>query len=174
MQLSKNGFMEIVSHEAMVQTRYKDSKDVWTIGIGHTKSAGAPNPQTFSGEMPLDTVISLFRKDLEKYEARVNKYITVELEQHEFDALVSFDFNTGGVSKATLVKKLNAGDKAAAAKGFMNWVKPAEIGKRRKKEQILFSAGKYSGGGKGSVIKANSAGKVLWPTSKSVDLKEFF
>lgn len=40
MKLSKQGAMELIGHEAIVQTRYRDTKNIWTIGVGHTKAAG--------------------------------------------------------------------------------------------------------------------------------------
>lgn len=33
-KLSKAGAMVLIGHEAIVQTRYLDSKGVWTIGVG--------------------------------------------------------------------------------------------------------------------------------------------
>ncbi|WP_428141663.1 glycoside hydrolase family protein, partial [Bradyrhizobium sp.] len=36
--------MALISHEGIVLSRYKDSVGVWTIGVGHTKAAGNPDP----------------------------------------------------------------------------------------------------------------------------------
>lgn len=47
-----------------------------------------------------------------------NEAVTVRLEQHEFDALVSFDFNTGGIYRANLTKQLNTGNRVKAAQSF--------------------------------------------------------
>jgi len=49
-------------------------------------------------------------RDLNTYERRVNAAIKVSLKRHQFDALVSFDFNTGGIFKARLTQRINAGD----------------------------------------------------------------
>ena len=43
--LSLDGLLEIVSHEAIVTSRYRDVVGVWTIGIGHTKHAGGVDPE---------------------------------------------------------------------------------------------------------------------------------
>jgi lysozyme len=55
----------------------------------------------------------------------VNRLVKVPLEQHEFDALVSFAYNVGigdkGFRGSTLLKKLNAGDKAAAPDQLKRW-----------------------------------------------------
>ncbi|MGL4404468.1 MAG: glycoside hydrolase family protein, partial [Notoacmeibacter sp.] len=46
---SNKGLMELIAHEAIVLTPYRDVKDVWTIGIGHTAAAGGINPAKFNG-----------------------------------------------------------------------------------------------------------------------------
>ncbi|TCA34324.1 lysozyme [Rhizobium leguminosarum bv. viciae] len=168
--LSKKGLMELIGHEAIVQTRYKDSVGVWTIGVGHTKAAGVPNPSIYTGTMSIKDVLALYKKDLQKYVDAVNDVVKVDVSQTEFEALVSFHFNTGGIRTASLVKSLNAGDRKKAAKEFMNWVKPPEIKARRQAEQKLFAESKYSHGGKANVYPATPEGKVLFGKGKSIDL----
>jgi GH24 family phage-related lysozyme (muramidase) len=53
--------------------------------------------------------------------------VKVPLAPHEFDALVSFHYNTGGIAKAALTRHLNAGNRVAAADAFLNWRRPASI-----------------------------------------------
>ena len=152
MKLSKQGAMELIGHEAIVQTRYRDTKNIWTIGVGHTKAAGDPDPAAYTEVMPLKEVFKLFQKDMQNYADDVNAALKVPVSQTEFDALVSFHFNTGGINKASLVKSINAGDKKTAAKQFLNWKKPPEVMGRRKKEQKLFAEGTYSNGGKAKLV----------------------
>lgn len=170
MKMSREGAKELIGHEAIVQTRYLDSKKIWTIGVGHTKAAGPPDPKTFTGKMALPDVIDLFMKDLRKYEDAVNAAVKVPISQTQFDALVSFHFNTGRIGTAALVTSLNAGDKAKAAAEFMNWKKPPEIIGRRTKEQKLFRDGVYSNGGKAQLIPATPEGVVQWSKAKSTSL----
>ena len=68
--------------------------------------------------------LRLFRADLARYEAEVLRAVTVPLAPHEFDALVSFHYNTGAIARAALTERLNAGDRAGAGAAFMNWVRP--------------------------------------------------
>jgi peptidoglycan hydrolase-like protein with peptidoglycan-binding domain len=117
----------------------------------------------------MSEIFRIFAADLETFERRVNKAVKVPVAQHEFDALTSFDFNTGGIDRATLVRQLNNGDRASAATAFMNWSKPPEIIDRRTKEMELFRAGHYSSGGKVSVYPADKNGRVLWRRGKTVD-----
>jgi lysozyme len=143
MRTSTAGIMAIASHEGIVLSPYLDSKGIWTLGIVHTAAAGFPDPKTFKGSLMLGEAIGMFRHDLLKYEDAVNKAVKVPLKQYEFDAIVSWHYNTGAVATASWIKKLNAGDRAGAIKGIMDWRKPAEIIPRRTAERDLFKTGKY-------------------------------
>lgn len=169
MHLSDKGLMALISHEGIVQSRYKDSVGVWTIGVGHTAMAGGIDPAKFAGTLTMKEVFDLLRVDVAKYEAAVNRTVKVPVKQHQFDALVSFHYNTGAIGKATLVKRLNAGDIAGAGDGFNNWLKPKEITDRREAEQELFRTGKYPAPF-ATVYPATPQGKVLWKQGRRIDL----
>lgn len=152
MQMTDRGLLALVRHEGIVPGPYTDVKGVWTFGIGHTAAAGAPDPARMPRGMPadLDTAIReafrIFRADLKRYEADVRRAVKVPLAPHEFDALVSFHYNTGGIARASLTRHLNAGDRAAAAEAFMGWLRPAAIRSRRAAERDLFRHGRYPEG----------------------------
>ena len=169
MKVSDKGLAEIAGHEGIVRKRYLDSVGVWTIGIGHTAKAGPPDSAKVTRELSIPEVMDIFRQDIAKFEARVNKAVKVPLKQHEFDALVSFDFNTGGIFRAILTKDLNAGDYVKAARGFMGWVQPPEIRKRRTSEMSLFRTGLY-GNGTATVFDTYSNGNVNWSSGKRIDI----
>jgi lysozyme len=88
----------------------------------------------------------LFRTDLSTYQAEVLRAVKVPLAPHEFDALVSFHYNTGAIARATLTKALNAGNRVAAADAFLNWRRPPSIIPRREAERDLFARGIYPTG----------------------------
>lgn len=152
MQVSDKGILEIAEHEGIVPAPYLDSVGVWTFGVGHTKAAGFPDPERMQRGMPtdiaaaIDYALDVFRGDLEIYAERVNEAIKVPLEQHQFDALVSFDFNTGGIFRAKLTRAINAGD-PSASRHFFGWLRPPEIRKRRTAEERLFVTGDYDANG---------------------------
>lgn len=174
MKVSDQGIAELLSHEALVTAPYRDSVGVWTIGVGHTASAGKPYPQSLEKgkDLPVSDMIDLFRRDLVKYEDGVTKAVKVPLRQHEFDALVSFHFNTGAIGRASFVKKLNAGDRVGAAAGMLDWNKPPEIIGRRRKEHKLFRDGKYTNDGKCTVYGADAAGRVQWGDGRRVSVAD--
>ncbi|NOX40889.1 MAG: lysozyme [Alphaproteobacteria bacterium] len=152
MKISNRGLIEIAEHEGIVPGPYLDSRGIWTWGIGHTAAAGDPDPEVMARGMPDnvdDAIIGAlkqFDRDLNTYERRVNQAIKGHLKQHQFDALVSFDFNTGGIFKARLTQRFNAGD-PGAADSFMGWLKPPEIRGRRVDEMHLFQTGDYGANG---------------------------
>lgn len=152
MQMTDRGLLALVRHEGIVPGPYRDVKQVWTFGIGHTAVAGTPDPATMPRGLPADLnagireAFRVFRSDLARYEAAVLRAVKVPLEAHEFDALVSFHYNTGGIAKAALTRHLNAGDRSAAAAAFMGWLKPVAIRSRREAERDLFADGRYPTG----------------------------
>lgn len=152
MQTTDRGLLALIRHEGVVPGPYLDVKDVWTFGIGHTAAAGPPDPARMPRGMPSDTqagiheAFRLFCTDLATYEAEVQRAVKVPLEPHEFDALVSFHYNSGGIAKAALTRHLNAGNRAAAAAAFMGWLRPAAIRSRREAERDLFAKGIYPTG----------------------------
>ncbi len=167
MKTSDAGIFALALHEGIVPAPYRDSVGVWTWGLGHTAAAGNPDPSKMARGMPADLdaalrdVFNVFRADLPKYEAGVNRAIKVKVTQAQFDALVSFHYNTGAIGRASFVKKLNAGDVAGAAAGMMAWSKPKEIIPRRKSEQALFAKGTYPNG-QVTVWGADKNGRVVW------------
>src|SRR5690606_2696294 len=131
---------------------------------------GNPDPATFTGELTVSEALGLFRHDIMKYEAGVNTAVKVPLAQHEFDALVSFHYNTGAIGRASFVKKLNAGDRAGALRGIMDWRKPAEIIKRRTAERDLFKTGSYPAP-VAMLYPATADGRVQWREGRKIDLE---
>ena len=162
LKTSQRGLAEIAAHEAIVLSPYLDSAGVWTVGIGHTANAGNPDPETERREFSMSEIMDIFARDIEKFEARVRKAFGRNLTQEQFDAAVSFDFNTGGIHSATWVKRFNQGKDVQARKAFMAWCKPREIIPRRQKECDLFFDGKYSGDGRVTIYRATPSGKVIW------------
>lgn len=173
MKTSDKGIAFLVAHEGVVPGPYLDSVGVWTFGIGHTKAAGSPDPASLPRGMPADLdaalreVFTVFRRDLAKYEADVERALgRTPAAQHEFDAAVSFHFNTGAIGRAAWVDLWKRGQKADAARSMLaNWRKPAEIIGRRTAERDLFLTGSY-GADKATVWQVNTAGKIVWKQAR--------
>lgn len=143
MRTSKAGIDLIKRFEGLRLHAYICAAGVLTIGYGHTK--GVLRGQQITEQQAED----LLREDLRHFEEAVERLVLVHLEQHEFDALVSFAFNVGegALAKSTLLRKLNAGDKQDAAHEFGQWVKAGKVTlsglvRRRKAERALFEGAK--------------------------------
>ena len=123
MAVSPFGVDLICSFEGKRLTAYDDGVGVWTIGFGTTVY---PNGiKVMKGDTCTEAQAKTYMAhDLKKFEATVNKAVTVQLNQNQFDALVSLAYNIGtnAFSKSTLVKKLNANDIRGAADQFDVWV----------------------------------------------------
>jgi lysozyme len=137
------GLELIKQFEGLFLSAYKCPAGVWTIGWGHTglkHKDGTVYPGRTISKAEAE---KLLRHDLDVFEGRVLSFITVPLKDHEFSALVSFDFNTGGLGDSTLRRKLNAGDRAGAAAEFPRWNKVAGktlagLTRRREAERKMF------------------------------------
>lgn len=142
MRTSANGRKFIEQFEGLYLKTYNDGTGVMTIGYGHTSSAGAPKVyrgQTITEEQA-DSILS---SDLGKVEDQVNSLVKVSINQNQFDALVSFHFNTGALGRSTVLKKLNAGDYNGAADALLLYNRGggrvmAGLVRRRQAERKLF------------------------------------
>jgi lysozyme len=135
MKTSDAGLHLIMEREGNKTHAYLDSVGVWTIGVGHT------GPEVHSGLVWTEQqVMDALRKDIERFEKAVNDAVTVELDQYQFDALVSFSFNVGETAfkNSTLVRKLNAGLFDEVPAQFDRWHIPPEITSRRNAEREQF------------------------------------
>jgi len=95
----------------------------WTIGWGATGPdhvhGGRIGPGTVWTREACDARLA---RDLERYAADVARVLgDAPTRPCEFDALVSFHYNTGAIARATLTRKHKAGDHAGAAREFARW-----------------------------------------------------
>lgn len=62
-KVSPRGLVEIASHEGIVNAPHRDSKGIWTVGIGHTASAGDPDPAVKRGEYSMTEALYVLGED---------------------------------------------------------------------------------------------------------------
>ncbi len=90
----------------------------WTIGWGATGPGIGPGTLWTAAQCD-----SRLERDLARYAAEVAEAIGQAPASHnQFDALVSFQYNTGRIASATLTAKHIAGDFAGAQAEFGKWV----------------------------------------------------
>lgn len=151
MKISTNGLNLIKSFESLELIAYPDPGTggaPWTIGWGHTGAEVHPG-LTWTQAQAEQALLN----DVAQFERDVTELVKVEINQNQFDALVSFAFNVGsdidsddiaeGLGDSTLLKKLNAGDYDGAADEFPKWNKSGGkvlkgLTRRRAAERDLF------------------------------------
>jgi len=144
MKTSENGIKFISEHEGLKLTAYRCPANILTIGYGHTGKDVTPG-LTITKER----AIELLKSDIAWAEDCVNKNLS-NLNQNQFDALVSFVFNVGSGSfqSSTLLKraKVNPNDSSIAGE-FAKYNKANQNGalaplpgltERRKNESNLY------------------------------------
>ena len=132
MNVSDKAIKMIVHHEGLRLKPYRCPAKLWTIGVGHVlypdQGKMAINERDGYQLRPEDNrvftqeeVNNILKADLKRFEQGVDRYITTQLTQGMFDALVSFSFNVGlgTLQRSTLRMKLNRGDKEGAAEELL-------------------------------------------------------
>lgn len=142
MRTSPKGIEFIKSFEGLKLESYKCQSGVWSIGYGTTGPDIGPGMRITKERADV-----LFEEDLTYFENEVTESLKVQVNQNEFDALVSFTYNVGATAfrNSTLRRLLNDGaEPPVVAAEFLRWVKvgdgkPSEGLKiRRQKEKELF------------------------------------
>lgn len=115
-----------------------------TIGYGHTNSAKHPLKIRKGLRITEEEALDILNVDLDECEDRVARAVKVPITDNQFAALVSFDFNTGAIFKASFVRALNAGSYDAVRPGLMQYVKSKGqtlrgLVRRREAEAALFT-----------------------------------
>ncbi len=114
----------------------------WTIGWGATGPGIGPDTVWTQAECD-----ARLEADLARYAADVAAAIgNAPTSQAQFDAMVSFHYNTGAIAKATLTRQHVAGNFAAATAEFARWNRAggrvlSGLVRRRAAEAALYSAG---------------------------------
>lgn len=140
-KLSNNGLELIKKHEGLRLKTYDDGVGILTIGYGST------GDDVYWGlTITQEQAEKLLKEDVTWAEDVVNSVVLVDLNQNEFDALVSFVFNIGSeaFSNSTLLKYLNRNKRDDASNEFSRWIygggrKLDGLIVRRQKEQALFN-----------------------------------
>lgn len=144
MRISETGLQLIRESEGLRLEAYRDVAGVLTIGYGHT------GPDVTEGlVITAERADELLHADARDVERCIDRNVTAELTQNEYDALCDFAFNLGcnALRGSTLLRKLNDGDYDGAAAEFGRWnkarvngrlVEVAGLTTRRRKEAELF------------------------------------
>ncbi len=142
MQTSPAGRKFIEQFEGLFLHTYNDGVGVPTIGYGHTSAAGPP--QVYYGMVITEAQADAFlAADLASVEADVNRLVAIAINQNQFDALVSFHFNTGALGRSNVLRAVNTHQLQLVPNDLMMWTHAgghvlAGLVRRRKAEGVMF------------------------------------
>jgi lysozyme len=140
-QMSDNGLKFLMNNEGVVLKPYLDTKGIPTIGVGNTFYEDGSKVKMTDPPITEKRAMELFRWILKQYELAVYSNTRDDINQNQFDALVSFTYNVGvnAFKNSTLLKRINANaSQQSITNAFMMWNKPKEIIGRRKREVELY------------------------------------
>ena len=140
-QISDNGLKFLMNNEGVVLKPYLDTKGIPTIGVGNTFYEDGSKVKMTDPPITEKRAMELFRWVLKQYELAVYSNTRDDINQNQFDALVSFTYNVGvtAFKNSTLLKRINANaSQQSITNAFMMWNKPKEIIGRRKREVELY------------------------------------
>lgn len=171
--ISQNGINLIKKWEGVRLTAYQDSVGVWTIGYGHTKGvyAGMKITQAQADQF--------LKEDIKSHVYGSYNYVTTQLNQNQFDALASFQFNLGAyiLSGTTLLTYINSRQWQKAADEMKLYNKAGGVTlpglvNRRNEEAALFMKASIGPTPNASYYQSGSyfvALQDLQPRNKSFD-----
>ena len=139
MKTSNKGIDLIKKYEGLRLNAYLDAVGVWTIGYGHTLNVKSTDVIT------KEQAECFLRQDVEFAEKEVNRH-NLNINQNQFDALVSFVFNlgAGNFARSTLLRKIKSNPTdPTIRKEFERWIYAGGkilngLVRRRKEEADLY------------------------------------
>ena len=146
---SKNGIDLVKRFEGLRLGAYLCPAGVCTVGYGSTRMMSG-RAVTLDDNVSIEIAEAMLKQDLLYFEDKVMRFVKSDLNQNQFDALVSFTYNVGegNLKKSTLLKKVNINPNDTTIKfEFLKWNKANVDGvlnelpgltERRKKEAQLY------------------------------------
>ena len=139
LKVSREGVVLIKSFEGFRPHAVHSDDGRWVIGYGHTASA---REGLSVGEQDAEL---LLQYDLMPVVKALNERATVDLNQHQFDALASFAISVGvdRFLASDVLQRLNEGQAGLAADALIGWPETASPDarlRRRAAERALFVA----------------------------------
>lgn len=143
LRTNQSGVDLIKEREGLRLESYYGPAGTLLIGYGH---AAGVTPEMKINETEAE---SLLRDDLQAIEQHIRNELHVEVSENEFSAMVVLAYNigTGAFANSTVMLELNAGNRSAAADGFLMWnkvnrngqfIEDPHLTEHRAKERNLF------------------------------------
>jgi len=125
MELSQKGKALIMQFEGCKLLAYQDSVGIWTIGFGNIYYEN--NVAVKKGDIIThNRAIELFNLIVKRFEVDVDSLVTSNVNQNQFDAMVSLAYNIGigNFKSSSLLKMVNKSpNDTAIYLQFLRWNK---------------------------------------------------
>jgi lysozyme len=146
MILDNKGYLLITKFEGLRLKPYLCSAKIPTIGYGNTYYPDGKRVTLLDKDITKQEAFDMFKEVANRFAKRVDTLVTSNLNQNQFNALVSFAYNvgTGNFSSSTLLKKVNKNpDDLTIKDEFLRWNKAGGkvlngLTNRRNEEAILY------------------------------------
>lgn len=144
--ISQKGIDFIVKEEGIILKPYRDAVGIPTIGVGSTYYENGQRVKMNDPAITKDRAIGLFKNVLAAYEIGVWSNTRDDINQNQFDALVSLAYNIGvtGFKNSTLLKIVNANpNDKKIIEAFKAWrfagKNPILLNRRIREAKLYFS-----------------------------------
>ena len=126
MILDNKGYLFITKHEGLILKPYLCPAKIPTIGYGNTYYPNGKKVTLLDKDITKQEAFEIFKEIANRFGKRVDELVTSNINQNQFNALVSFCYNigTGNFSSSTLLKKVNKNPNDLTIKAeFLRWNK---------------------------------------------------
>ena len=126
MILDNKGYLLITKHEGLKLKPYLCPAKIPTIGYGNTYYPDGKRVTLLDKDITKQQAFDMFKEIANRFAKRVDALVTSNINQNQFNALVSFAYNvgTGNFSSSTLLKKVNRNpDDLTIKDEFLRWNK---------------------------------------------------
>ena len=126
MKLTNEGYKLITKHEGLVLKPYLCPAKVATIGYGNTYYEDGKKVTLLDQPITKERAFEMFKEIADRFAKAVSQSVTSDINQNQFNALVSFAYNVGiaNFKKSTLLKLVNSNPNDPNIKNeFMKWKK---------------------------------------------------
>jgi lysozyme len=109
MKLNNVGYLLICKFEGLSLTPYLCPAKIPTIGYGNTYYPNGKRVTMLDRAITKQEAFDMFKIIADEFAIKLSKLITSNVNQNQFNALVSFAYNVGiyGFANSTLLKKVN-------------------------------------------------------------------
>ncbi|WP_048331013.1 lysozyme [Bizionia psychrotolerans] len=146
MKTSIEGLNLIKKYESFRNHPYLCPSEIPTIGFGNTYYEDGTKVKLSDSPITIKQAETLLKSTVKKFEEGVNDLVEVDLNQNQFDAIISFVYNIGlgAFEDSTLLKRINNNPEDEDIKyQFSRWNKAdgkilKGLKRRRNEEAFLY------------------------------------